>query len=178
MPAKAPSIPGANVRSGEQGIVWDCPTCGTENPLEAAACSGCGAPFSRLFEQPRSAPKVDAGRALSLSLMFPGLGHMAAGRAAEGLARAVVYAYALIVSIVVLVSRWGPGLGPFLPLFAICLVAAVAMYAVSAVDAGRAVRRERPVLSMRALLYGAAALIVTTVAILIVLGIRAGSAPG
>ena len=110
--------------------------------------------------------------------MFPGLGHMAAGRAAEGLARAVVYAYALIVSIVVLVSRWGPGLGPFLPLFVICLVAAVAMYAVSAVDAGRTVRRERPVLSMRALLYGAAALIVTTVAILIVLGIRAGSAPG
>lgn len=177
-PASAPSIPGAKVRRGEHGIVWDCPTCGTENPIEAPACSGCDAPFSRLFEEPEPAPKVDAGRAVSLSLLFPGLGHVAAGRTAEGLARAVVFAYALIVSIVVVVSRWGPGLGPFLPLLVICLLAAVAMYVVSAVDAGRAVRRERPVLGMRAQLYGAAALIVITVAILVVLGIRAGNAPG
>lgn len=178
VPAKTASIPGAKVRSGEHGIVWDCPTCGTENPIEAAICSGCGSSFSRLFEQPTSAPKVDPGRALSLSLLFPGLGHVAAGQAAEGLARAVVFAYALITAIIVLVSRWGPGLGPFLPLFVICLLAAVPLYAVSAVDAGRAVRRERPVLSMRALLYGAAALIVTTVVIMVTLSIRAGNTPG
>lgn len=176
--ASTASIPGEKVRSGEHGIVWDCPTCGTENPLEAATCSGCGSPFSRLFEQPTSVPKVDPGRALSLSLLFPGLGHVAAGQAAEGLARAVVFAYALITAIIVLVSRWGPGLGPFLPLFVICLLAAVPLYAVSAVDAGRAVRRERPVLSMRALLYGAAALIVTTVVIMVTLSIRAGNTPG
>jgi hypothetical protein len=176
--ARIAPISGTRVRKGEHGIVWDCPTCGTENPIEIATCSGCGAPFSRLFEQPAPAPKVDPGRARSLSLLFPGLGHVAAGRAAEGLARAVVFAYALITSIVILASRWGSGLGPFLPLFVICFLAAVALYVLAAVDAGRAVRRERPLLSMRALLYGAAGLIVITVVIVVILGIRAGGTPG
>lgn len=33
--------------------MWECPTCGTENAIEATTCRGCGTPFARLFGDER-----------------------------------------------------------------------------------------------------------------------------
>jgi hypothetical protein len=160
------------IRAGKEGVVWECPTCGTENAIEATTCRGCGTPFSRLFEEERARPSVEPGRAVALSLLFPGLGHAAAGRRAEGVARAFVFAYTLITVVTILVSRAGEGLGPFLPLVLISALAGVTLYVLTALDAGRLARGEPPILSTRALLYGAVALMLLTVVVLVVLGAR------
>jgi hypothetical protein len=110
---------------------------------------------------------------MRLSLLFPGVGHLAAGRGAEGLARAVVFAYALVTVITILVARLGEGLGPFLPLLLISALAGVVLYAVTAVDAGRLARGDAQVLSTRALLYGAVGLMLVTLVVLVILGARA-----
>lgn len=153
--------------------MWDCPTCQSANPIESAVCPVCGTPFARLFEEESDGPTIEPGRVIRLSLLFPGIGHLAAGRGAEGLARAVVFAYALITVISILVARLGEGLGPFLPLLLISAVAGVILYAVTAVDAGRVARGEAPVLSTRALLYGAVGLMLVTLVVLVILGTRA-----
>jgi hypothetical protein len=133
----------------------------------------CGTQFTQLFEEESAGPAIEPGRALRLSLLFPGIGHLAAGRGAEGLARAVVFAYALVTVITILVARVGEGLGPFLPLLLISAVAGGVLYAVTAVDAGRLARGEAPVLSTRALLYGAVGLMLVTLVVLVILGARA-----
>jgi hypothetical protein len=134
----------------------------------------CGTPFSRLFEGESTGPQVNPGRAVGLSLLFPGAGHLVLGRTAEGVARAVVFGYALAIVVSILVARVGGGIGPFLPLLLVSAVAGVGLYAVTAVDAGRIARGERPVLATRALLYGAVGLMLMTVAVLVILGSRAG----
>jgi hypothetical protein len=130
-----------------------------------------------LFQEEAPRPEIPPGRAVRFSLLFPGLGHAVAGRVAEGVARAVVFAYAAGTGISVVVARSGLGLGPFLPLMLLGFASAAFLYAATAVDAGRAVRGDRPVLTTRMLLYGAVALMLITVAVLVFLGIRA-SPPG
>src|SRR5918992_1010785 len=106
-----PSRSSGPIRSGTTGVVWECPACQTENPIEAPGCRVCGTPFARLLEEERRGPALEPGRAVSRSLLFPGLGHAAAGRGAEGLARAVVFGYTLAIVVTVLVMRSGEGFG-------------------------------------------------------------------
>ena len=157
--------------------MWACPTCERENPIEATACRVCGTSFGRLLEEDTRPPRVASGRAVAYSLLFPGLGHLVAGRGAEGLARAVMFAYAVATAVTILVATAGRP-GPFLSLVVASILVAVALYGLSAVDAGRATRGESPLISSRILLYGGAALILLTVVVLVVVGIRASSAAG
>jgi hypothetical protein len=175
-PGESREVSGIRVESDR--VVWDCPRCGTENPIEAGACRACGAPFGRLFEPEETPRRVPSGRAVARSLLFPGLGHAAAGRTAEGWARAVVFAYAATIVVAILVMRAGSGLVPFVALFSLSLLAAVAFYALAAIDAGRLASGEPQILSPRGLLYGAAALILLTVVVLVVIGIRASGRGG
>ena len=158
-------------------MVWDCPTCQSENPIEATTCRVCGTPFGKLLREPEAGPRSDPGRARAYSLLFPGLGHAVTGRGAEGAARAVIFAYAAATAVIILVmTRGGPG--PFLPLLLASVAAAVGLYAVSALDAARVARGEPPLISPRILLYGGAGLILLTVAVLVVVGVRAGPQVG
>lgn len=157
------------VRAGERGIVWDCPTCGNENPLESSICSVCGTTFASMVEpKEEPGPSIDAGRAATFSLVFPGLGHYLAGRTADGVARAVVFLFALATGVVILVGGLRNGFGPLTPLMVICLAFAMSLYVVSTVDAGRVAQGERQVLTPRMLLYGATGLILVTLAFFIV----------
>jgi hypothetical protein len=159
-------------------VLWDCPRCGTENPIEAGACRACGASFGQLFASEEAPARVPSGRAVARSLMFPGLGHAAMGRAAEGWARGVVFAFPVATVVAILVMRAGSGLGPFLALFVISVLAAIAFYALAAIDAGRLANGESQILSLRGLLYGATALILLTVVVVVVIGIRASGQGG
>jgi hypothetical protein len=80
--------------------------------------------------------------------------------------------------VTILLSRSGEGLGPFLPLVVLSAMAGVALYVLTAVDAGRLARGEPPILSTRALLYGAVALMLLTVVVLVVLGARTVGSQG
>jgi predicted RNA-binding Zn-ribbon protein involved in translation (DUF1610 family) len=164
---------GRAIRSSEQGVVWACPTCEAENPIETMSCRTCGTPFGKLLAEPEDRPRTDPARATAYSLLFPGLGHMVAGRGAEGAARAVIFGYAAATAIIILVmTRGGPG--PFLSLLVASALVAVGLYAVSAMDAARVARGEPPIVSARILLYGGAGLILLTVVVLVVVGVRTG----
>jgi hypothetical protein len=152
--------------------MWQCSRCGTDNPIEFSACTACGASFGQLLADEVERPVVPPGRALRLSLLFPGLGHAAVGRPAEGVARGVVFGYAAATVVAILVMRGG-SLGPFMALFVLCLAAAAAFYVLAAVDAARAARGEPPIVSSRGLLYGAGGLVLVTVTVLVITGIRA-----
>jgi hypothetical protein len=172
----SPSGPEASpgpIRAGAAGIEWECATCGVANPIDATVCRACGAPFSRLFEEERARPTVPPERATTLSLMFPGIGHIALGHTAEGIARAVIFTYTLATVVSVLAARGIGDLGPYLPLVLVSAVAGVALYVLTAVDAGRIARREPPIVSTRALLFGAVGLMLLTVALVVILGSRA-----
>ncbi|HYZ11600.1 MAG TPA: zinc ribbon domain-containing protein, partial [Actinomycetota bacterium] len=169
-----PASSGApGIRASERGAVWDCPTCGTVNPIDATFCRACGTAFGKLLQQPEARARTDPGRATAYSMLFPGLGHTVAGRAAEGAARAVIFAYAAATAIIILVMTDG-GPGPFVSLLIASALVAGGLYVVSAVDAGRAARGEPQLITPRILLYGGAGLILLTVVVLVIVGIRAG----
>lgn len=168
---------GRPIRPSERGVVWDCPTCQSENPIEAMTCGVCGTPFGKLLREPEPAPRSDPSRAMAYSLLFPGLGHVVAGRAADGAARAVIFAYAAATAITILVATGG-GPGPFLSLLVASAVVAVGLYVVSAIDAARVARGEPPLVTARILLYGGAGLILLTVVVLVVVGLRTGGSGG
>src|SRR2546423_7233840 len=95
--AAAPPMPGATAASSTQSLrrpTWPCAVCETENPIELDSCAACGAPFSRLFQQPESGPHVDPRSAVVRSLLFPGLGQIHCGRTADGVTPAGLYPWA------------------------------------------------------------------------------------
>ena len=115
---------------------------------------------------------MDRGRAVRLSLLFPGVGHIAGGRTADGVARAVIFGWCFLTLLAMLVMRGGFRSGPLLPLVLIYVGAAGGLYGITAMDAGRAAEGDPPLLSSRVLLYGVGGLILLTVAIMFVLGAR------
>lgn len=156
----------------EGGVpVWACPACDARNPLDADGCSRCGTPFRSLFEE-EEAPRIDPARAARLSLLFPGVGHIAAGRVGEGVARAVVFGWTLVSAVAIVIVRWGRGPGPFLPLLALYVLAAAVVYGLTPIDARRGAESQPPVLSSRMLLYGITGLMLLTVVVLLISGLR------
>jgi hypothetical protein len=164
-------IPGLGERvihSRGDTIVWACPACETENPIDSPICSACGTPFRQMLQEPEEPIAVDPGRAAMLSLIFPGVGHFAVGRRGDGIARGVVFAFALVTGIVSIgaVTRGSGGLYTLLML--ISLAVAAAIYVVSTLDAGRAASRQPPLLAPRVLMYGGIGLMVATLAVLVI----------
>ncbi|HEX6230712.1 MAG TPA: zinc ribbon domain-containing protein [Actinomycetota bacterium] len=147
-------------------LTWTCPVCGERNPIEGTACGVCDTPFTRLFAEPDAAPSLDPQTAAAWSLAFPGLGHWKAGRRSDAVARMVLFAWTFGALAVLLVARFGKGgLGSTFPLFLLFLLAAAAVYVVSAIDAYRVAAGDEPLVSSRTLLWSSAALVVLSVLI-------------
>ncbi len=176
-PAAAPGTRTATgIRRTAEGLVWTCPTCEAVNQMEVSVCATCGTPFGRLFEEPERRAPVDPRRATMLSLVFPGFGHVSAGKVAEGMARAVVFGFALVMAITLPVGAKGFSLGAFLPLFLASAMAVVFIYVVSAIDAGRAAAGRAQILSTRVLLFGAIGLVfLATLGVMMAAGSQAGT---
>ncbi len=144
-------------REGEPS--WPCPVCGNRNPIEIDACAACGTPFGRLFQEPERRVEIPPRRALAWSLLLPGLGHVKVGRVADGIARAVLFAWTTITVVLLLSSRSGKGgLGSTAGLFALFFVASLLLYGLSAIDTYRIASGERELVTSRILLWGSAAL--------------------
>ena len=155
------------IHSRGDRIVWDCPACGTENAIDSPFCSACGTPFRKVLAEPEEEIDVDPGRAAMWSLVFPGAGHIIVGRRGEGIARAVVFAFALMTGLVSLgaVTR-GSG-GAYLLLMVLALGAAAALYVISTLDAGRAATRLPPLLPSRVLMYGGIGLMLASLVVVV-----------
>lgn len=179
--APAPDEPaeGASVRRVGDRMVWSCPTCGLDNSIEAMACERCGTLFAELFPEEEGGRSVDPGRARTLSLFLPGAGHAAAGRVGEGVARAVLFLWALGSGVGIFVAGGsGEGRGALRPLAVLYLIAVGILYGVSVIDAGRAAEDRPPVLSWRMLLFGVSGLVLVTLVIFMISGFASLGSPG
>jgi TM2 domain-containing membrane protein YozV len=126
----------------------------------------CGTPFGRLFEEPAPRSKVPPRAATAWSLLFPGLGHLRAGRPLDALARFVLFGWIFGTLALLLASRIGrTGLGPTTDLVLVYGLGSVFLYAESAVDAGRAAAGEPPIVPSRVLVWGSVALVLVSMVI-------------
>jgi hypothetical protein len=152
---------------------WPCPVCEFHNRIDLDACQMCGTPFSRLFESRSTRAYVEPMVAAVSSLFFPGVGHMRCGKVMEGVSRAVLFAWALIMGVGLTMAHPPSGAGPLGPLAGLFFMGATGMYVFSAIDAFRLAAGDRQVLSPKVLLYGSAGLVVLSVAALFVLVFKA-----
>ncbi|MEO8293217.1 MAG: zinc ribbon domain-containing protein [Actinomycetota bacterium] len=140
---------------------WACPACEHLNPLEADLCELCGTSFGALFRMQEEGPRIDPATALKRSLLLPGLGHAAVGRGADGIARAMLFAWTFGTAIVIAFA--GVSSGPVLALLALYGLLAVGVYLFTAYEAYRMAQGSGPLVSSRVLLWGAVALVLVSV---------------
>jgi hypothetical protein len=133
------------------------------NAIELERCEVCGTPFAQLFAEPEARVEIPPSRAVGWSLLFPGLGHWMAGHKADGVARMALFAWTFGASVFLFLSRSGGGLGRGGALLGLFAVAAVAVYAVSAIDARRIAAGDEPAVSSRTLLWASVGLVVVSV---------------
>lgn len=155
-----------DVRQIDGVIEWRCGTCASWVALESELCAVCGAPRSGFGEAPRSEVPVgelDRGKVLGAAAIFPGVGHLLAGRTGSGLTRLLLGALWLLGGIWWLATTSTVGTAPGVILIVGTLVLWVASYLdVQALLAGR----DEP-FGLRGLLWsvvGVTALLMVTVA--------------
>jgi hypothetical protein len=147
----------------ERVPTWTCPSCEHVNAIELDRCEVCGTPFAQLFAEPETRVEIAPGRAVGWSLLLPGLGHWMAGRKLDAVARMALFAWTFGAVVVLFLSRSSGGLGRGGALLGLYGVSAVAVYAISAVDARRIAVGEEPVVSSRVLLWASVGLVVVSV---------------
>jgi hypothetical protein len=155
------------------GAHWTCPACGERNGLDLDACTVCGTPFTRLFEEEREPVSVPRGRAVAWSLLYPGLGHRLVGRAGDGIARASVFTLALGAIVFLLLARGDNDLGPLLGFLSVYAAFAIGIYVLAAVEAGHLAEGGAPFASPRALAWVAAALVVVSLGVAVYIAVGA-----
>ena len=154
--------------------MWVCPACEHENALDLDRCDRCGTPFAALFAEPEEPVVVAPSRAMAWSLLLPGLGHWMLGRKLDGIARMVLFLWTAGTVLVLLTSRSGQGgLGSAALLLLLFLVATVALYVTSAIDARRIASGDDPSVGSRMLLWAAVGLVVVSVLLATVLALPA-----
>lgn len=139
---------------------WPCAVCGSPNALERDTCSACGAPFSRLFQEPETNPDVDPAKAAKYSLIFPGFGHAIAGRKAEGVARAILFVWCAATALLMLMSHAG---GIMSVMAIVFVLGSIGWYLVTALDAYRVASGDRQIVTSKVMLYSVAALMMLSV---------------
>lgn len=122
----------------EHGVVWTCPRCDNENPLDAPVCDVCGTTFAEIARPKVERPERDPGNAALYSLFLPGAGHAYLGLWGQAVARAVLSIWVVFVALISLIQR-GPGSAGIGIVFGI---AATALWALAAHDAYREARHE------------------------------------
>lgn len=142
-----------DVREREGVVEWRCATCDGWNVLEADRCRTCGTARRGFGEPAAVGADLDERRIVGASLVLPGLGHVLAGRAGTGAARALLALLWLLGGLAFVVGNPGAGGLPGWLL----LVGAAVLWVMTAVDAQRLVAGdERQLLATR----GLAALVV------------------
>jgi hypothetical protein len=126
--------------------------------MSADRCDVCATPFSMLFEEESKArPMPNPQKAALASLFLPGLGHARCGKLAEGIARGVLFGWALATWLVMMLVHVPAG--PLAAMGWLFFLAAGAIYGASALDAYRLAADDDQLLSPKLLLYGSAGLV-------------------
>lgn len=163
-------------RKTEEGFDWRCARCLEWNPLELTACSVCQLPFRDTMAGEAAAPVPDVSVAVvvGLSVVAPGLGHVAAGRTGTGVMRIVLFFLFLWGGLLLRAQTSGPG-GPRLAVVPL-LVGALVVWIVALVDANWLAQGvPRVVLTPRAYLWLLVAVLVLTLGAALPAIFRAGA---
>ena len=148
-------------------VMWPCPACETENPIESNVCSVCGTPFGDLFRQGEAPPKIEPGEAFRRSLVFPGLGHRAIGRGGEGLARGVLFVMCFAIALVAGVS--GVGTLAVAAVAGLFGMLGLLVYLGTAYEASKMAAGAPPLLSSRAIVWIVGGVLMAAVLMLTIL---------
>lgn len=143
---------------------WPCRTCGGRNPIDADACVTCGTPFAAMMREEPERRDVAPKDAVAWSLLFPGLGHRAVGRPADGVARGIVFV--LTFGMAVLLGIAGVRSGPAFGVFVLLLVAGVGTYVFAAVESWRLASGGDLLIASRTLLWVLVGVVFASVALL------------
>lgn len=144
--------------------VWPCPVCGERNPIDLDACRVCGTPFAQLLREQERPPDIAPRDAFLWSLIFPGVGHAKAGRAADGVARGTLFVLTFGLTLVIVLA--GVSNGALLGVVALLLASALALYLGSAFEAYRIADGGSAFLSPRTLLWATVGVIMLAVGLL------------
>lgn len=147
-------------------MLWECPQCNAENPIDLEACAVCGTSFLERFAAHTPDEPRNWNAALGLTLVAPGAGHMAVGRSGSGLARLVLY-WSWLMGAVLLLSQGSGTMAVATPL----LLGAVVVWAGSLIDLLRLRQGESEFLVGRGLLW-------LVVGVLVLLGMGLVAATG
>jgi double zinc ribbon protein len=156
-------------------VMWPCPACDTENPIESNVCSVCGTPFGDLFRRDEAPPKIDPKEAFRRSLAFPGLGHRAIGRGGEGLARAILFLMCFAIALVAAVS--GVGTVAIAAVAGLFGMLGLLVYLGTAYEASKMAAGAPPLLSSRAIVWIVGGLLMAAVFTLTILITIAARSP-
>ena len=108
VPAPAPlrSVASEGVHRRGEDLVWTCPTCAAVNEMSHTACPVCATPIAVLFGATKrgSGPARTGPMVIVLSAVLPGAGHGYAGRAADAIARGVLFVWTTAIGILLPVS--------------------------------------------------------------------------
>jgi ribosomal protein L40E len=133
-PAVKPGVERHGFRSTEEGILWRCSSCETENPLEEPACVVCGTLFAEAIRPPEpERVQRDPGTTAMISLFFPGAGHAYLGLWPQAIARGVVSVWVLVMTLFFAIG----GKAGSTPVALLYAVAAFALWLTAAHDAFR-----------------------------------------
>ena len=127
-----PGVERGNFRSTDEGILWRCTSCATENRLEEPACRVCGMAFADSMRPPApERPARDPGATALISLVFPGAGHAYLGLWPQAIARAIVNVWAVLMA-----GVFAVGVGS-MPIALVYGLAAFGLWGAAAHDAFR-----------------------------------------
>jgi hypothetical protein len=137
--------------------------CATENPLDVENCMTCGTPFAQVMRAEPGGRSVDPDTAFRRSLVFPGLGHRAVGRGMDGLARGVLFSVSAVMALLTGITAKGT---VTTIVFVVFVLASIAVYVGSAVEARNLARGGRLAVSSRTLLWILVGLVFVSVGLL------------
>lgn len=145
--AVKPGVERHGFRSTEDGILWRCSSCDTENPLEEPSCTVCGTLFAEAIQPPEpERVQRDPGTTALVSLFFPGAGHAYLGLWPQAIARAVVSVWVVVMALFFAIG----GKAGSMPIAVLYGAAAFALWLTAAHDAYREANGE----GSQALLHG------------------------
>ena len=149
-PSSAPrSAAAGSFRRQGDDLEWACPACGQFNTIDLLHCSVCGTAFVEQFRADEAEEPRDWKRALALTALAPGAGHLAVGRYGSGAARLVLFLTWVLGAVLLAGGGGSRALVAVLPL----LSGAGVVYVTSLLDIRRLERGLPELLAGRRLLY-------------------------
>jgi hypothetical protein len=141
--------PQRGVRREGDTVLWTCPACDTDNPMDLLNCSVCGTALAKLFRHDgdEKGSQRSPKSVLGLSAVLPGSGHIALGMTAAGLGRAVLYLWTLLVGVFLMLRDVRRNAGLVHGLGVLFVLAAVAVWLLSFAEAARASRGDRTLIA-------------------------------